>query len=434
MTQDEVARFMADGIFTSPSWFLNGCLFAMRISGTNFAIREGPDGKTDELAFRDPALWTSQRMLEAANGLPVIMQHPETASLTDRSFAEQIVGTVIYPFVRQNELWGIARILNRPLAEELAHHQWSTSPGVITGRVSGISLRKNGGFFNYENMPFLLDHLAICEQGVWDKGQAPSGIDIDAGLFGNGADYMDDEIDPIADQVISPHHNPDEGVQVKHDDMDDAALVAALDKMTGLKELMASLTKDGKGISDIDLASLARKLFSVLGGLDKDRKEPDHNPSDDKNSDTERLKQLNDEIEALRQRTTPLSDDENNEISEITAKADAVAVATGTIVPRHIAGETPMAFRRRLAKQFLQFSRTQRGADLSTLSDQNFEIAERQIYADALHYQPAQSSLKPTDPMIRKTMTDPITGQRITRYQGSPRAAFAPFLATPLGS
>jgi hypothetical protein len=43
---------------------------------------------------------------------------------------------------------------------------------------------EEGGHLLVEGEPSFVDHLAICERGVWDKGEDGSGIRVDSGEVG----------------------------------------------------------------------------------------------------------------------------------------------------------------------------------------------------------------------------------------------------------
>jgi hypothetical protein len=55
----------------------------------------------------------------------------------------------------------------------------STSPGVTPPEGSKAVELKSGDKILLEGLPRVLDHLAVCELGVWDKNAPPSGIQLD---------------------------------------------------------------------------------------------------------------------------------------------------------------------------------------------------------------------------------------------------------------
>ena len=57
--------------------------------------------------------------------------------------------------------------------------QLSTSPSVVFGNSNDntTKLLDDGSRLLVEGEAVLLDHLAICDQGVWDKGGDPAGVD-----------------------------------------------------------------------------------------------------------------------------------------------------------------------------------------------------------------------------------------------------------------
>ena len=77
MDELDVARAMVAGQLISPQFFENMYLWDMRITGTGFAYRHS----MDEFVWRDPSLYLNQGFLDRCNGLIVIVEHPERATL-----------------------------------------------------------------------------------------------------------------------------------------------------------------------------------------------------------------------------------------------------------------------------------------------------------------------------------------------------------------
>jgi 8-oxo-dGTP pyrophosphatase MutT (NUDIX family) len=177
LTADElgIARLMAAGDLVSPWKYANVALVALRITGTGMAYRRG----LDEYAWRDADIYLTDEFLARCNGLPVIMEHPEGSMLNDQEFINRIVGTIFLPYIKGNEVWGIAKIYDAALMEYLEKQPLSTSPAVVFGdpEVNSKIPLEDGSHLLIEGKPSLLDHVAICERGVWDKGGDPMGID-----------------------------------------------------------------------------------------------------------------------------------------------------------------------------------------------------------------------------------------------------------------
>lgn len=171
-----VAKAIRDGELTSPQRYENVTLFAIRITGTGTAFRT----KLNEHVYRAPELYLNQEFLERCNGLPVVWEHPETGKLNSKEFADRIVGTVLLPYIKGEEVWAIAKIYDDAAAKAMESKQLSTSPAVVFKSTDGnvLAKLKDGSSLLVEGKPSLLDHIAICEEGVWDKGRAPAGVEL----------------------------------------------------------------------------------------------------------------------------------------------------------------------------------------------------------------------------------------------------------------
>ena len=169
----DIARAIRDGQLTSPQFYENVALFAMRITGTGTAFRQGKD----EFVYRPPEIYLNDEFLARCNGLAVIMEHPLGSKLTSTDFQERVVGSILLPYLKGDEVWGVGKIYDDATMRMMADNQLSTSPAVVFDTSRPQDIRTvNGQKLFIENNPSLLDHLAICEVGVWDKGEKPSGV------------------------------------------------------------------------------------------------------------------------------------------------------------------------------------------------------------------------------------------------------------------
>lgn len=174
MHELDIARQIASGAFPSPQQYENVWLFALRITGTGASYR--PELK--EYVWRDPALYLNDEFLARCNGLPVIIEHPPIEELNTEEYTNRVIGAIVLPFIEGDEVWGIAKIYDQRAAEVMRTHPLSTSPSVIF-RDPGVNQTRplaSGEHLLIEGEPSLLDHLAICGSGVWDKGGPPTGI------------------------------------------------------------------------------------------------------------------------------------------------------------------------------------------------------------------------------------------------------------------
>ena len=176
LSMDElgVARAIADGRLSSPQHYDNVDLFNIRITGTGASYRHA----LDEFVWRDPAIYLNEEFLARCNGLPVIWEHPDENVLDSEEFANRIVGTTFVPYIKGDEVWAVVKIYDNEAAELMRDERLSTSPAVklSTSDDDRVTLEDNKTLL-IEGKPFLLDHIAICERGVWDKGGEPEGVD-----------------------------------------------------------------------------------------------------------------------------------------------------------------------------------------------------------------------------------------------------------------
>jgi mutator protein MutT len=173
----EVAEAIRDGDLASPQPFENMMLIDLRVSGTGVSYRP----KLKEWVYRRPENYLTPTFLRRVAGMPIIYEHPEKSILDSRSFSQQIVGTMQLPYIKGEDVWGIARIYDRETARELTSDQMSTSPSVVfrDPEVNYEMELDNGETLLVEGSPSYVDHLAICTKGVWDKGGDPDGIRVD---------------------------------------------------------------------------------------------------------------------------------------------------------------------------------------------------------------------------------------------------------------
>jgi hypothetical protein len=164
----KIAERIADGTLSSPTEFMNSWYWALRISGTGVAWR----ASVGEFCLREPALWLGEEMQRRCLGLPVVIEHPEGGMLNSSEFAARAVGMIVYSFVRDSDLMGVARILDQP-AIELLKEGADTSPAVQFAPNIGTRITIDGKPLLIEGVPMLFDHLAITPLGVWTRQGLP---------------------------------------------------------------------------------------------------------------------------------------------------------------------------------------------------------------------------------------------------------------------
>ncbi|HHZ5438566.1 TPA: DUF2213 domain-containing protein, partial [Escherichia coli] len=133
--------------------------------------------------WRSPQTYLNPQFLERCAGVPVIIDHPESKTLEDVGERSRIIGTVMLPYIRGDEVWGVCRIYGQEIIDYIqkARGEVSTSPSVVfCGASGGAEVPDVMGEDNFfiEGTPFLIDHVALVPLGVWDKGGKPSGVEV----------------------------------------------------------------------------------------------------------------------------------------------------------------------------------------------------------------------------------------------------------------
>lgn len=451
-----VAQAVRDGDLTSPQRYENIALVALRITGTGMAYRQG----LDEYVWRDPEIYLNDRFLARCQGLPVIVEHPKTNVLDSQEFADRVVGTIMLPYVKQNEVWGIARIYDASTIRMIERNRLSTSPAVVFRSTSANTTERmeDGSTLLIEGKPSLLDHLALCEQGVWDKGGEPAGV---ATTATNGEPPVSD-IDAKPTPPIDPNAKADQHDQDVGGKLDQ--LLARLDGMASRLDAIEGAGNPGGGtdpdpappVADAaagsdggeefppEIASMPRETAadrvrydSACAGwkagmkakADSAAKEAEAAKAKDEllaRADSA-TKAMRAELDALKAQLRPVAEDDAAALAAEQVRADAVYAAHGGAAGRPVQGESVLAYRRRLAGGLQKHSPAWKGIDLATLPEAALDVAASAIYADA-----AQAARNPADVpegSLRELVSQDTTGRRIVSFVGEPSAWMRDFTA-----
>ena len=188
MNELELAEAIRDGELVSPQYIENVALVDMRISGTGFSFRPA----LNEWVYRRDTIYLSPEFLRRCSGVPIILDHPSAKILNSDEFSKRVVGTMFIPYVKGDEVWGIAKIYDKSAIVAIVNTQLSTSPSVVfrDPKVNYNLEMEDGSNLLIEGNPSFVDHLAICEKGVWDKGGDASGIRIDSETTGEPSEKV----------------------------------------------------------------------------------------------------------------------------------------------------------------------------------------------------------------------------------------------------
>jgi len=448
MHMDElgVAKAIRDGDLISPQRCENVSLFALRVTGTGTAYRQ----KLEEFVYRKPENYLTQEFLERCNGLPVVWEHPEQGRLNSKEFSDRIVGTILLPYIQGDEVWGIAKIYDDNAADLMASKQLSTSPAVVFRHTDGNVHTKmeDGRTLLVEGKPSLLDHLAICKEGVWDKGGEPTGVELSTVNNSGEANMSEVEKEPAAE---APRADSDGGNMDKLL-MGIDALCSRIDAMEKRFDAMATPSEEppegmpeGMPAGPPDMgepkelaADMGEPDAGMPGGMKADEDMPekppfmmkaDSAPVRQSHIDAHTVKEVRRLAALMGQMPKPPSDADYAAMADYQARADSVYGAFGERAPAPLQGENAHSYRIRLAKGMQQHSNAWREVPLRDLPGNALEIAEGQIYADASAA--ARSPAGVAEGSLRAIRKNDASGRMITEFVGEPNAWMGGFRTAP---
>ena len=410
LNETEVAALIADGTLSSPQFFINMWMFAIRVTGTGVTWRSADQ----QMAFRNPDDYLTPEFLQRVAGVPLIWLHPEKNKLDSDEFAKRVIGTLTNSWVADNgEVWTIGRVYDAEAAEIMATRQLSTSPTVTYSEAQDSIIKIDGQPLLVEGSPVLLDHVAICEQGVWDKLLAPTGVKSDS--IPNEAEKMDEE-------KFVELFNKCMDARMAKADSEEADRKAKADAEEAAKKEKADAeakeAEEAKAKADAEEKAAKEKA-------DAEAKEKADAEEAERMAKEKADSELRQQIADLRSRIpTELSDEERNEVADAQVKADSVFSCFGKRAPVPLSGEKPLAYRRRLMIQLQEHSPDFKTVDLSSIADSALlSVAEKTIYADAQK----SASLSVGPGMLREIKRADATGRQISTFEGDPAATWAPF-------
>lgn len=405
----DIAQAMAAGLLDSPYRYENCWLFDLRITGTGHAYRSA----LDEDVYRPPENYLSDDFISRCNGLAVIFEHPEKVLLDSQEYRERNIGAVIYPYAKGDEVWGIAKIFDDDAALVMQTTHISTSPGVnfINKRGAQKIALEGGGQIVVEGTPSLLDHVAVCVQGVWDKGGDPRGINL-------GDQNMTEDERLEAEKKAKADAEAE--MKAKADAEMPAWAKSIADSVSGLCARMDSYEAKK---ADADMTEDAKK---AKADADEKAKEEEERAKADAEKDTkfaDAVKRI-DELSRLIPRD--LTDEDRNAIAAAQARADSVFSSLSKNLPHAMMGETPINYRRRLAGIIQGLSKEWKGISLKALPDDAFTNAESAIYADAAKAARSPVDIAPYE--LRRHARESSAGHKIVEYTGDPKSWMEDFM------
>lgn len=391
LTELEVAERIRDGTVPSPVKFSNMWLVNLRITGTGLAYRAG----LKEHVWRDPKLYLNEEFLRRCNGLPVIANHPNDAVLTEEDFKSRIVGSVMLPYVRGDEVWAVCRVYLQSIVEEITEGDVSTSPSVVFNKTSGnVEVQEGDTNFLIEGVPFLVDHIALVTKdhgslGVWDKDRIPTGVEV----TNTGEIEMEkEELQALLKGVVSD------------------ALSGINQKIDGVVTRMDSLEQRDKARADAD--EQAKKEAEEKAKADaeaEEQRKADEAAEEQRKADEAEEKERNDSA-----------------LAEAQAKADSAFSACGKNAPAPFSGENALDYRKRALIAMQKHSPAHKDVNIRAIADSaTLAVLEDAIFNAAR--QTIEKEMTSTQGQLHKRVRSDEAGRRITEYQGDPNVWLATF-------
>lgn len=401
-TELDIAKAIRAGELGSPQQYENLWLFDVRVTGTGTAYRKAHD----EYVYRAPEHFLTDEFVERCNGLPLIFEHPSTL-LTTEEFRNRSIGTVILPYIKGDEVWGIAKVFDEDAAKLMMTTHASTSPAVMFRDADSTeTIQIDGKTVLIEGKPSLLDHLAICEVGVWDKGGEPSGVN------NNGDKDM-----PENNQGMEQAPAWFDSYSKRMDARMDALEGKVGDRMDSEdKEAEEKARKDSEEAKEKEAKEAAERKDS-----EEEAKKEEEKARADSAAREADLKAKIDAMEAkLASATRMPSDEDKNQICNAQLKADAVMQMFGKKAALPFTYENPRDYRTRLANELKAHSPEFKAVKLDSLDEPTFKAIEERIYADAQKV--AMDSAETTNGALIPVVSTDEAGRKITKFIGNPNS------------
>ena len=159
-----IAEKMATGEITGIIATDKCLLVPMRITGTGITERDNNGTKYN--IDRPAETFLTDRFLQQCAGLPVAFLHPSDGnggytSVNYDNWKDYIVGSIFYPFIKETEVWGVAKIFDLSMLDAFNEGILSTSPFVTSQNIADA----NGDLT--ERLEDI-NHVAIVKAGHWD--------------------------------------------------------------------------------------------------------------------------------------------------------------------------------------------------------------------------------------------------------------------------
>ncbi|EKI8624161.1 DUF2213 domain-containing protein [Escherichia coli] len=419
LTELEVAERIRDGTVPSPVKFSNMWLVNLRITGTGLAYRAG----LKEHVWRDPKLYLNEEFLRRCNGLPVIANHPDDAVLTEEDFKSRIVGSVMLPYIRGDEVWAVCRVYLQSIVEEIAEGDVSTSPSVVFNSTSGnVEVQEGDTNFLIEGVPFLVDHIALVTKdhgslGVWDKDRIPAGVEVtNTGEIEMEKEELQALLQGVVSDALQGINQKIDGVVTRMDSLEQR------DKARADAEEQAKKEAEEKAKAD-EAAEEQRKADEAAAKEAEEKAKADEAAA----KDAEEKAKADSEAEEQRKADEEAEKERNDSaLAEAQAKADSAFSACGKNAPAPFSGENALDYRKRALIAMQKHSPAHKDVNIRAIADSaTLAVLEDAIFSAAR--QSIEKEMMSTQGQLHKRIRNDEAGRRITEYQGDPNVWLSAF-------
>ncbi|EOC7092905.1 TPA: DUF2213 domain-containing protein [Escherichia coli] len=419
LTELEVAERIRDGTVPSPVKFSNMWLVNLRITGTGLAYRAG----LKEHVWRDPKLYLNEEFLRRCSGLPVIANHPDDAVLTEEDFKSRIVGSVMLPYIRGDEVWAVCRVYLQSIVEEITEGDVSTSPSVVFNSTSGnVEVQEGDTNFLIEGVPFLVDHIALVTKahgslGVWDKDRIPAGVEVtNTGEIEMEKEELQALLQGVVNDALSGINQKIDGVVTRMDSLEQR------DKARADAEEQAKKEAEEKAKAD-EAAEEQRKADEAAAKEAEEKAKADEAAA----KDAEEKAKADSEAEEQRKADEEAEKERNDSaLAEAQAKADSAFSACGKNAPAPFSGENALDYRKRALIAMQKHSPAHKDVNIRAIADSaTLAVLEDAIFSAAR--QSIEKEMMSTQGQLHKRIRNDEAGRRITEYQGDPNVWLSAF-------
>lgn len=416
LTELDLAQRIRDGTTPSPVKFSNMWLVNLRITGTGLAYRTG----LKEHVWRDPKLYLNDEFLQRCNGLPVIANHPDKATLTEADFTERIVGSVMLPYIRGDEVWAVCRVYIRDIVDQIVKEKVSTSPSVVFNSTSGsVEVQDGDTNFLIEGVPFLIDHIALVTEdhgslGVWDKEKIPTGVEV-SNLTGD-IDMDEKQLESILAKAVGDALG---GINKGFE-----SLTARMDSLeSGFKaraDAEAEEKKEAKEKADLDEKAKA-------DAAEEEQRKADEAEAQKKAEEKAKADAAEEEKRKADEASAAEEKERNDQaMGEAQSRADSAFSAVGKRAPEPFSGEKALDFRKRALATMQKHSPKHADVNIRAIADAaTLSVLEEAIYSEAR--KAIENEVNNTQGQMHKRVRSDEAGRRITEYFGDPNVWLSTF-------